>query len=377
MTMSAMIQDLFEVAECAATLKVDLETGGLNSQLSALGRACDAVRHGWSGSNIGYHATVYWVGLEAKPAGVEFSTEWGLMDRWPTHQPARGWTQMDYQNVVDVIRKRAGNPDIDGIKAKIERSRSSFLDLKETATSILTTVLAQREDAFLRKKLEQVEKLVAPEISEVIRALLPQGQFWSRDSLAMSQGLKIAPHQAEAALPISAQALELTFGDLERAAREAASHLKRTEMRAKKSELIGTNIFLGHGRSPLWRELKDFIDGRLGLPVDEFNSVPVAGVTTTARLSELLDAAAFAFLIMTAEDEDADGSLHARENVIHEVGLFQGRLGFTKAIVLLEEGCTEFSNIHGLGQIRFPKQNVKAVFEDVRAVLEREGLLTS
>jgi predicted nucleotide-binding protein len=61
--------------------------------------------------------------------------------------------------------------------------------------------------------------------------------------------------------------------------------------------------------------------------------------------------------------------------VIHEVGLFQGRLGFAKAIVLLEEGCTEFSNIHGLGQIRFPKGNVRAIFEDVRSVLEREGLL--
>jgi hypothetical protein len=377
MTMSAMIQDLFDVAESAATLKADLDAGGLSSQLNALAQACEAVRHGWSGSNIGYHATVYWVGLEAKPAGVEFSAEWGLMDRWPTHQPAHGWTRMDYQKVVDVIRERAGSPDIDGMKTKIERSRGSFLDLKETATSILVTVLAEREDAFLRKKLEQVEKLLVPEISGVIRALLPQGNFWSRDSLAMSQGLKVAPHQAEAALPISAQALGHALGDLERSAREAASHLKRTEMRAKKSELIGTNIFLGHGRSPLWRELKDFIDSRLGLPVDEFNSVPVAGVTTTARLSELLDAAAFSFLIMTAEDEDADGSLHARENVIHEVGLFQGRLGFTKAIVLLEEGCTEFSNIHGLGQIRFPKQNVKAVFEDVRAVLEREGLLTS
>jgi hypothetical protein len=375
MTTSALIQELFNVAESATTLKADLEAGLLGTQLSALAQVCDAVRHAWSGSNIGYHAAVYWVDLEAKPAGAEFSTEWGLMDRWPTHQPARGWTQMDYQYVVDVLRKRAGNPDIDEIKAKIEHGRNGFLDLKETSTSILTAVLAEREDAFLRKKLDQVEKLVPPEISEVIRALLPQAPFWSRDSLAMSQGLKIAPHQAEAALPISAQALGLALGDLERAAREAASHLKRTEMRAKKSELIGTNIFLGHGRSPLWRELKDFIEGRLGRPVDEFNSVPVAGVTTTARLSELLDAAAYAFLIMTAEDEDADGSLHARENVIHEVGLFQGRLGFTKAIVLLEEGCTEFSNIHGLGQIRFPKQNVKAVFEDVRAVLEREGLL--
>jgi predicted nucleotide-binding protein len=50
-----------------------------------------------------------------------------------------------------------------------------------------------------------------------------------------------------------------------------------------------------------------------------------------------------------------DGKLHARLNVIHEAGLFQGRLGFNKAIILLEEGCEEFSNIHGLGHIPFPK----------------------
>jgi hypothetical protein len=50
-------------------------------------------------------------------------------------------------------------------------------------------------------------------------------------------------------------------------------------------------------------------------------------------------------------------------------------LGFPKGIVLLEEGCEEFSNIEGLGQIRFPKGNIRAVFEDIRAVLEREKLL--
>jgi hypothetical protein len=43
--------------------------------------------------------------------------------------------------------------------------------------------------------------------------------------------------------------------------------------------------------------------------------------------------------------------------------------------MLLEEGCSEFSNIHGLGQIRFPKGNIKAAFEEVRQVLEREGVL--
>jgi predicted nucleotide-binding protein len=89
----------------------------------------------------------------------------------------------------------------------------------------------------------------------------------------------------------------------------------------------------------------------------------------------MLEAAAIAFLVMTAEDEMAGGAVQARMNVVHEAGLFQGRLGFTKAIVLLEEGCEEFSNIEGLGQIRFPKGNISAAFEEVRRVLEREGLI--
>ncbi|TIU44179.1 MAG: hypothetical protein E5W31_01590, partial [Mesorhizobium sp.] len=85
--------------------------------------------------------------------------------------------------------------------------------------------------------------------------------------------------------------------------------------------------------------------------------------------------AAIAFIILTAEDEMKDGKLQARMNVIHEVGLFQGRLGFTRALVMLEEGCEEFSNIQGLGQLRFPVGNITASFEDVRRLLEREGLI--
>lgn len=86
----------------------------------------------------------------------------------------------------------------------------------------------------------------------------------------------------------------------------------------------------------------------------------------------MLNSSAFAFLVMTAEEEHADTSVHARPNVIHEVGLFQGKLGMRRSIVLLEEGCSEFSNITGLGQLRFPRGNISAVFEDIRRVLERE-----
>jgi predicted nucleotide-binding protein len=58
--------------------------------------------------------------------------------------------------------------------------------------------------------------------------------------------------------------------------------------------------------------------------------------------------------------------------VIHESGLFQGRLGWRRAIIILEEGCEEFSNIVDLDQIRFSKSNIASCFEEVRRVLVSE-----
>jgi len=71
-------------------------------------------------------------------------------------------------------------------------------------------------------------------------------------------------------------------------------------------------VFIGHGHSPIWRELKDFLQDQLDLKVDEFNRISAAGISTTSRLDEMLDNASFAFLIMTAEDEQADGKRYAQ-----------------------------------------------------------------
>jgi len=122
-------------------------------------------------------------------------------------------------------------------------------------------------------------------------------------------------------------------------------------------------------------KLKDFLTDALDLPCDEFDAVASAGKTIVSRLQEMMTTACFAFLVLTGEDDHGDARIHARENVIHEAGLFQGLLGFEKAIVLLEEGCCEFSNIHGLVQIRFPKGGILARSEDIRRVLLRENVL--
>ncbi len=134
-------------------------------------------------------------------------------------------------------------------------------------------------------------------------------------------------------------------------------------------------IFIGHGGSHIWLRLKDFLENTLELPYEEFNRIPQAGKTTTDRLKKMLESCCIAFLIMTGEDKHADGTLHARENVIHEIGLFQAQLGFERAIILREKGCKIFSNIEGITYIPFPKGNIEAAFEGIRGVLKREGMI--
>lgn len=132
---------------------------------------------------------------------------------------------------------------------------------------------------------------------------------------------------------------------------------------------VRPKVFIGHGRSELWRALKDFLRDELELDPVEFNDSSVAGKLTVQRLEEMLDECDLAFLVMTAEVPLTDDSMQARPNVIHEIGLCQGRLGFDRTIILRQEGCAEFSNNAGLNYIEFPANKIKASFEEVRQVV--------
>lgn len=70
-------------------------------------------------------------------------------------------------------------------------------------------------------------------------------------------------------------------------------------------------VFIGHGCSALWRDIKDFLVERLHLDYEEFNREPAAGKSTKERLEEMLVASGFALIVMTGEDETPDGRLRA------------------------------------------------------------------
>jgi predicted nucleotide-binding protein len=332
------------------------------------------VAKAWSGSWFGYQSRVYYRNLQPVPAGARFSQEWGLAKTFSRGETVGDWEEYDFDTVYDAITSLDAPKTIKDLQEMASEAKELTEEIRQTLISITEATLSNGEDAYLESLKKDAQTSRARSVSEFVDHIRPSGQFFSRDTVAVQAGLHTPPHIQVIAELCSIDSPKNSAVSLRKIANRLARHLENKNRAYVQKITPGTHVFMGHGRSHLWKYLKDFIAERMKLPWDEFNRVPVAGITNITRLNEMLDSAAIAFIIMTAEDEQVDGKQHARMNVIHEAGLFQGRLGFTRAIILLEDGCEEFSNIHGLGQIRFPKGNIRACFEDVRQVLEREGL---
>ncbi len=131
-------------------------------------------------------------------------------------------------------------------------------------------------------------------------------------------------------------------------------------------------VFIGHGGSSQWRDLKDHLHEQHGYLIEAYEIGARAGHAIRDILADMLSSSSFAILVMTAEDETSEGNFRARQNVIHEIGLFQGKLGFSRAIVLVEEGTEVFSNLQGIQQLRYAKGNIKETYGDILATLRRE-----
>ena len=366
--------DLLDVAAELQTKGNRADDNDFSEVLKRVAKASEEVGKSWGGSWLGYHARVYYRDFTQPPAGASFSQEWGFQDAWPIEETIGDWHEYTSDEVLNTILEKAGNPDLQIQQEEAIAAREFFDEAKATILSAISVALSDKPDTFLQDLRDKMEGIRVYSQSDFIVALRPRGKIFSRDMAALEKGFHTPPHlEILSKVRSISQPLEACL-ELGKLIRRAVSHLTNLQQRERRDARKGTNVFIGHGHSAAWKDLKDFIQDRLHLPWDEFNRIPNAGVTNIARLSEMLDSAAIAFFVMTGEDEQTDGSLHARMNVIHEAGLFQGRLGFKRAIVLLEEGCTEFSNIQGLGQIRFPRGNVKAIFEEIRRLLEREGL---
>ena len=369
-----LVTELKGIREQLRAVVTEFDDSTVESALEKLEDRATKIGQAWSGSWIGYQAHVYYEDFQTPPPGVYFDKEWGLRYSNPS------WIEYPRETVVKMCKVVINEKTIE----KVSKNTQSYLNIyenhKQNLYSIVQAFKQDNTDIFLDNLISRTDN--SSEFRPSTR-ITPPSQEMTRDSVAIQQGIWMPPHIETLEMVEIARFAIARIRKLTNTIKLAIDHMNRRNLSPMKIEAIGKRIFIGHGHSNEWLKLEKFLKDRLNLEVDEFNRVPTAGVTITERLSAMLDHAKFAFLIMTGEDEmmspeekEKNPKYQPRMNVIHEAGLFQGRLGFDKAIILLEEGCEEFSNIHGLGQIRFEKGRLNATFEEIRQLLEDRGVIS-
>ncbi|MCL4852553.1 MAG: nucleotide-binding protein [Bryobacteraceae bacterium] len=377
---AGLTERLFEAVKPCRQIVEKFDDKELNEILEKVEEACNYFGKSWSGSCLGYQSCVYLEGFRPKRPGEFFSVEWGMTELAFAEGSVGPWVEYSPEDVKQAVFELAGVEDIDRPHQLSMEAMECFNECKKTLLPILDAIVKKIKDEVIKEKVNEIKKL-DPFIHKAnfLKNERPVGHFATRDPrLTGAITVSLPPHRNIVATLYMMKSTKQQTEKLLDAVDYIIDYLgySSTDEDAAASKPEGQFVFIGHGRSPMWRELKDFLEGRLGLHCEEFNRVPTAGINTQERLHEMVENAKFAFLVMTAEDQrDDDERKHARENVIHEVGLLQGRLGLKKSIIIIEESCAEFSNIVGLGQIRIPDGNISAKFEEIRRVLEREMII--
>jgi hypothetical protein len=141
---------------------------------------------------------------------------------------------------------------------------------------------------------------------------------------------------------------------------ELHSHMRiggNIETKEKKNR-----VFISHGNSKEWYKLQAYIEKDLGFQTLELAQEPNIGRTIIQKLYQEAERCSVAIIVMTGEDITVEDVIRTRENVMHEIGFFQGLYGLNNIILLHEENVNIPSNIHGLVYIPFPKDTVEATF---------------
>jgi hypothetical protein len=145
--------------------------------------------------------------------------------------------------------------------------------------------------------------------------------------------------------------------------------LRDTVMPTRQTKVVLRKIFISHGRSPAWHVVQAYIEKEIGFETLELAQEASQGRTILQKLDDESNKCGYAVIVMTGDDRVGD-EVRARENVIHEIGFFQGKYGLNRICLLYEDGVSIPSNIHGLVFVKFPPDSVEAGLAHLRIEIE-------
>jgi predicted nucleotide-binding protein len=195
--------------------------------------------------------------------------------------------------------------------------------------------------------------------------LIPQARIYSTGSHSFS------PHFTFLNIRNTAEALRTQIDSVLRLQMQLS-----TGDDPPKVSATGSGVFIGHGRNQVvLGKVKTFVQDRCHLVPLVLEMLPSAGMTIIEKLEKYGRSADYAVLILTADDRMETGESRARQNVIQELGWFQGVLGRDRIAILQQENIEVASNLAGVVYLQFAKDLVETTFDALRQEFENAGLL--
>lgn len=177
-----------EIENFSNDVENDLETG--RKELQNILNVINHIEKSWSDSWMGYHASLYYLDFQCPPPHAKFDSEYGFMFEI---QP--GWNEKTKEDIINVINREYSGPTLEKIGEDILKSGTEHL---ETLYSEISSNLAfiRSFDNFDKeiKMLDNLENSLSfQDKEEIIKKRMPKNIF-TKDTTAVTQGIKVAPH---------------------------------------------------------------------------------------------------------------------------------------------------------------------------------------
>jgi hypothetical protein len=258
--------------------------------------------------------------------------------------------------ILDLFYKR-NLPDVD---IREQEFINDIVSLKKKFRNLRDKVMGYLEPTgvAMLKQLREVDNISDSELPVAIYTdkdlnLLPPEYFNTLYSLGAETLHKDRDEVPEWQITSSAEYLRLL-------------HIIK---RSKTILLSKQSVFISHGRANCWKKLQHFIEHDLARTTIELEQRSIHGQTVIEKLAHNAKLCSHAVIVMTGDDPTVDGEARVRENVMHEIGYFQGCLGLDRVLLLREEGVSMPSNLGGIVYLQFKKGGIASTFNRLEAEL--------
>ena len=362
------------IEEILEQIKKGEEEGSRKREaVEGVAKLAERVGRAWCRSSMGDHTNVYYKDLKEVPRDAHWDTMRGMLDDYGIGlgTTVGEWETYTNREVKEAIFKAAGIKEeelqeyAEGLFYEFEQYRDALMAELEQAEGEIEESTRVR---LLEKIKRQKEQLTngGDEARRLAAAYMPR---ISQDAENLDKGPIPAAHQEVLGNVEAVRRLQYGLKEMGRTAEALARGIKRYWAKQEDGEVTAKKVFIGRGGTGhTWRAVKDHLVGK-GWEVEEFEQGAMAGGQIQSRLEKMMEGTRWGVIVATRDTEQEE---RTRENVIHEIGYAQGRLGWGKVIILKQHECKLPSNLDGTLRIDFNGDEIESTFLRLDKRLEEQ-----